>query len=312
MAFTIDISPKLDFKIIKITDLDTGVFIEIITKGGLLNSWVQSDAKNHFDVIDGNDLTNGINNFESNGFKSAKMNPFCCRLNQGKYDYHHSTHTIEKFYLNEHAIHGIIYDEVFEIVKTDISNENASVWLSYDYQKKDAGYPFNYAVLLKWTFHQHNKISIQTEITNKEALSIPMIDGWHPYFTLENIIDNCTLRFSSLGLLEYDNGLIPTEKIIPNTEFENGKKLMGVVLDNGFVVNPSKPECVLENNEYKLIIKPDHQYTYLQIYTPPHRKSIAIENLSGAPDGFNNKMGLHNMQPHEKWSLETTYQLYYK
>lgn len=139
MAFTIDISPKLDFKIIKITDLDTGVFIEIITKGGLLNSWVQSDAKNHFDVIDGNDLTNGINNFESNGFKSAKMNPFCCRLNQGKYDYHHSTHTIEKFYLNEHAIHGIIYDEVFEIVKTDISNENASVWLSYDYQKKMLG-----------------------------------------------------------------------------------------------------------------------------------------------------------------------------
>ena len=41
----------------------------------------------------------------------------------------------------------------------------------------------------------------------------------------------------------------------------------------------------------------DASYPYLQIYTPPGRDSIAVENLSGAPDCFNNKMGLHLLQP---------------
>ena len=41
---------------------------------------------------------------------------------------------------------------------------------------------------------------------------------------------------------------------------------------------------------------PDAGYPYLQIYTPPHRESIAVENLSGAPNCFNNKMGLLLLQ----------------
>jgi aldose 1-epimerase len=45
------------------------------------------------------------------------------------------------------------------------------------------------------------------------------------------------------------------------------------------------------------------------LYTPDHRKSIAIENLSAAPNCFNNKMGLHIMQPQAIWNLETSYQL---
>jgi aldose 1-epimerase len=35
----------------------------------------------------------------------------------------------------------------------------------------------------------------------------------------------------------------------------------------------------------------------LQIYTPATRDSIAVENLSGAPDCFNNGMGLLLLQP---------------
>jgi galactose mutarotase-like enzyme len=46
------------------------------------------------------------------------------------------------------------------------------------------------------------------------------------------------------------------------------------------------------NANFRLTIEPDKEYPILQIYIPPHRNSIAIENLSGAPDNFNNKMGL--------------------
>ena len=61
--------------------------------------------------------------------------------------------------------------------------------------------------------------------------------------------------------------------------------------------------------KYTLTIEPSPAYPYLQLYTPDHRGSIAIENLSGAPNCFNNKMGLHILQPQEVWKLETSYQL---
>jgi aldose 1-epimerase len=312
MSFTIDIQPHFDFKIIRIANNDTKVYIDIVTKGGLLNSWVQSKGSSQFDVIDGNDLSNDWVNFESNGFKSAKMNPFCCRLNFGQYDYNESSYKIEKFYLHNHAIHGLLYDEVFEIEQTEINDQCAMVCLSYHYQKNDAGYPFDYHVKLKWSFWKDNKIMVQTEITNNENEVIPMMDGWHPYFKLAESIDDCTLQFINNGILEYDKELIPTNKIIPNHEFENGIKLKGINLDNGYLLDLTNPICILENTQYKIVVTADHNYPYLQIYTPPHRKSIAIENLTGAPDSFNNKMGLHIMQPHEIWSLTTQYQLYQK
>lgn len=312
MSFNIDIQPCFDFKILRITDNESNVSIDIATKGGLLNSWLQADEQSKFDIIDGNDLSNGWENFESNGFKSAKMNPFCCRLNHGIYQFNGQEHKIEKFYLNHHAIHGIVYDALFEISKTEINNQCASVWLSYQYQKKDKGFPFEYHIELKWTLWKNNKIVIETIITNNEKLAIPMIDGWHPYFKLGENIDECKIQFKNNGLMEYDKDLIPTQAILPNQEFENGKDLKDVFLDNGYMLDPDHPICVLENKKYKVVISPDHNYTYLQIYTPPHRKSIAIENLTGAPDSFNNKMGLHIMQPHEIWSLTTQYQFYKK
>jgi aldose 1-epimerase len=41
-------------------------------------------------------------------------------------------------------------------------------------------------------------------------------------------------------------------------------------------------------------------YNFLQIYTPPHRKSIALEPLTGAPDAWNNKIGMIALLPDEQ------------
>jgi aldose 1-epimerase len=74
-------------------------------------------------------------------------------------------------------------------------------------------------------------------------------------------------------------------------------------------MDTSNPTCTLENEKYTLIVQSNKEYPYLQLYTAPNRKSIAIENLTAAPNCFNNKMGLHIMQPQEVWTLETSYQL---
>jgi aldose 1-epimerase len=298
--------------ILQITDLSTLVSVEISTKGGLLNSWKQGPEKDYFDIIDGNDFSNGWNGFEGNGFKSGKMSPYSCRLKNGVYQHDGKHYKIEKYYLGLHAIHGLLYDAPFEIINTHSDDKAAFAILSYTYQKTDPGFPFNYEVQLKWTLSKANKVTVQTTITSKDSESFPVMDGWHPYFKLGDTIDNCTIQFTNKGILEYDDTLIPTGKIIPNQYFEKGQLLAGMELDNGYLLDSSHPNCILENENYKLLVSPDANYGYLQLYTPPHRKSIAIENLSAAPDCFNNKMGLHIMQPHAVWNLTTSFQLFRK
>jgi aldose 1-epimerase len=50
-------------------------------------------------------------------------------------------------------------------------------------------------------------------------------------------------------------------------------------------------------------------YPYLQVYTPDHRRSIAIENLSSPPDSFNNLMGLITLGPEDSATFHLQYKL---
>jgi aldose 1-epimerase len=71
----------------------------------------------------------------------------------------------------------------------------------------------------------------------------------------------------------------------------------------------TQQDCTLKNESVTLTIAPNKQYPYLQIYTPPHRKSIAIENLTSAPDSFNNGIGLLIIEPNHTQEFSTTYTL---
>ncbi len=306
MSFSIDIQSISTFKRIRITDNSSNVHIDIISKGGLLNSWIQP---NNWNIIEENNFSDGWGKFEANGFKSGKMNPFSCRLFNGQYSHLDKQYTIEKFYLGNHALHGLIYDVNFEVAETIIQENKASVLFSYHYQKSDQGFPFEYTLQIKWTLFEDNQIGAETTITNMENTVIPMMDGWHPYFKLQETINDCSLQFNCEGILEYDEALIPTGKVLPDTTYNNKTTIGNAALDNGYLLDTNNRNCILENDQYVLIVRPDKNYSYLQLYTPPHRKSIAIENLSAAPDCFNNKMGLHLMQPQEVWTLTTQYQL---
>jgi len=307
MSFSIDIQPISTFKRIRIANHESKASIDIMSKGGVLNSWLQTNDQ--WDIIDGNNFESGWGNYESNGFKSGKMSPYACRLSQGQFTHLSQSYKIEKFYLGAHALHGILYDVEYDIVETKIKENSAYVILQHHYQGTDKGFPFAYTIRLHWIFFTNNKISIETTITNQSETSIPMMDGWHPYFKLGKTINDCTLQFINKGILVYNNELIPTGEMLTNTMFDKGSGIADTQLDSGYIIDAAFPKCILENEKYILTIEPSPSYPYLQLYTPDHRGSIAIENLSGAPDCFNNKMGLHVLQPQEVWKLETSYQL---
>jgi aldose 1-epimerase len=128
-----------------------------------------------------------------------------------------------------------------------------------------------------------------------------MADGWHPYFRLGGKADQWLLQFHSAAIVEFDQRLVPTGRQAQYEVFETARPLGDVFLDNCFVLKPGvvSAACELYNpaNGLRVSLYPDASYPYLQIYTPNTRDSIAVENLSGAPDCFNNKMGLLLLEP---------------
>ncbi len=252
--------------------------------------------------------------FEANvhkGFKSAKLSPFVCRLKNGAYTWEGITRNTGKFMLNKDALHGLLYDVPFTISKEWSNAEECGVEMEYDYRGDMPGFPFPYRCVVSYTLGPGNSLTISTSIRNpaNSSSAIPITDGWHPYFSLGGRVDDWWLQIASDQMLEYDDSLIPTGKFIRNNSFQEGRLIGDIKLDNGFLLEKnSSPLCILKNpgNNISVEFISALNYPFLQLYIPDHRKSIAIENLSSAPDAFNNGMGLAILKPDETISFQVT------
>ena len=312
MAFKIQVASVFDFEKVQLIDSQNSVVIDILTKGALLNNWQVTHQNKTLQLVEGNDYSNGWSHFEANGFRGAKMSPFACRLESGQYSLLGKPYRIDKFYLNKDAIHGIVYDVIYTIQNTHADEHGAYVMLKHDYMGTDQGYPFNFTLLVKWHLQKNNKLSVESIITNQTGEIIPMMDGWHPYFSIGSLMNDCQLSFKNIGKVVFNDQLLPTGEVIEDNTFNHPTKIESTQLDNCFILDPTHKDCVIENEAVKLIVQAEMNYPYLQLYIPPDRKSIAIENLSGAPNCFNNKIGLLMMKPHESIVFKTNYQFIVK
>ncbi|RBL88698.1 aldose 1-epimerase [Chitinophaga flava] len=298
------------FDIIALTDDNTGTQVEIVpAHGALLHAFkVQREGK----TINLIDSYSSLQDLEDNlrvSFKSVKLSPFACRIKDAAYQWEGSSYSIEKTIAPGNAIHGLLYDAKFTVAAQQASEQQASVTLTYSFKEEDTGYPFSYDCLATYTLHAGNELEISTKVINRSQTSIPVMDGWHPYFTTGTPVDELTLTFASKEIVEFDAKLIPTGRVLPFTEYVNGKKLAGVELDNSFVLDFShaQPLASLHDSVKNIRIDffPGNSYPILQIYTPPHRNSIAVENLSGAPNAFNNGLGLVTLAADESKAFDT-------
>ena len=305
MSFDLNILANGASKAIQLMDQATGTTIEIHCKGGLMNSWTVQYEGQALQLIMGN---NGAADFEKNGFRSGKMSPFSCRIDGGKYQIGDQTFKFEKFYLGEHALHGLMYDAEFSILSTEVHQDYAKVILSSTYNGTDPGYPFPYEIQIQWTLYKDHLIGIKTTIVNHAHVVIPLMDGWHPYFTLGGKVDQYQLEFQSNAKLLMRDDLIPSGAVLHENNFKNGLQIGNLHLDDCFLLDPIQNKIKLSYAGKSITVTPTRNYPYLQLYTPDDRKSIAIENLSGAPDCFNNKMGLQQLEPQGQIYFETTYQ----
>jgi len=313
--FAIEINNENGFEKVVLRDTVSKTFVEIIPScGAILHSFSVLHDNEYLNVIDHYENRKDFaGNVAAKGFKSCKLSPFACRINHAQYQFGQLEYTIEKFILDGSALHGLLYDVSFEIVNQYADEVSAGVELKYSYTGSDRGYPFLYDCVVAYHLKKEHELTILTEIINQDKGLIPIQDGWHPYFTFGGIVDELLLEFQSKEKVVFTEALIPTGELVPYQEFGSLRKIGDTSFDNCFTLNfaECQPLCVLRDVTKKLQIEisPDKHYPYLQFYIPPHRNSIAIENLSAAPDAFNNKMGLIILQPGENVSFATTFKI---
>ena len=312
MPFSVQIDKEDLFPVIRLKDKSNNTEAEIYSFGAILNAFTIQAKQRKTNIIDGFTSPADAKETITKAFKSAKLSPFVCRLQNGEYSFDGKVHKIEKFYLGSEAIHGLLFDAPFTIKDYGTNNDSAFVRLFYKYNKKEEGYPFAYSAEVVYTLKTDNTLSIQTSVVNTSESDMPLNDGWHPYFQLGETVNDLLVQFNSNAMVEFSTHLLPTGKFTPYRKFENMELFGDTFLDNCFVLKDNlMPAGILkdEKTQIKLSIITDTSYPYLQVYTPPHRKSIAIENLSSAPDSFNNGMSLIIAKPGEQYSFVTSYQI---
>ncbi|MFY0253937.1 aldose 1-epimerase [Chitinophaga sp. 30R24] len=303
MKFGIHSLEEAGFDIVALRDQETGTQVEIIPAfGALLHAFKVKRQQETLNLIDSyKDLQDLQDNLRKS-FKSVKLSPYVCRMKNAAYTWEGRDYSIRKTIAPGNAIHGLLYDAPFTVTSRQANNQQAAVTLAYHFSDTtDAGYPFAYDCIVTYTLLPNNILQLVTTIVNKSGCTIPIVDGWHPYFTTGTPVDELELTFASTEKVEFNEQLLPTGKLLPCTDFAGGKLLKDIALDNSFILDFARPQPLATIHDPKKNINiafyPGKCYPVIQIYTPPHRTSIAVENLSGAPDAFNNGIGLAQLAP---------------
>jgi aldose 1-epimerase len=303
MSFLIRHTQEHGLDLVNIEDQSNGTRISLLPGfGATLHSFkVRTRDGSTADIIDGYPDLASLKANLSRSFKGSKLSPFPCRIRNGKYSFEGKEYRFRQLFSDGTAIHGRLYDKPFSILEETTGGSSGAVVLKYSYKKDDPGYPFDYDCQVRYILHTDSLLEVVTSVTNLDQTLIPIADGWHPYFQLGGRIDDWQLQFHSAAIVEFDDQLVPTGSLLQYNAFETSHPIGDTFLDNCFSLKPDlvSAACEIQHPTNGLTVSffPDANYPYLQIYTPPDRTSIAIENLSGAPDCFNNKMGLTLLPP---------------
>lgn len=300
-------------EVIYLEENGSGTRAEIYAFGALLNGFSVEEKEAKINVVYGFQNTADAQQNITPLFQSAKLSPFVCRTKDGSYNFAGEQYKFNKYYHQREALHGLLYDAHFTVVEKGTTQTSAFVKLAFDYDKKGEGYPFAYRAEIGYELKQDNRLTVSTKIINQSSVAMPVVDGWHPYFSFRKKIDEAQLYIHSNTLVEFDESLLPTGKFLPFHQFQLLQKIENTAFDNCFVVEESKeqPACILRDSEsgLKLMIFAEKNYPYLQIFIPQNRECIAIENLSGLPDSLNNRIGLTVLQPAHSKTFRASYQI---
>jgi aldose 1-epimerase len=222
----------------------------------------------------------------ADSYAASVLFPFPNRVEDGVYNFNNVDYQLTCNQIKEHnALHGLIYNQTFEVVKQSIDNKNTQVKLLYESDGSFDGFPFKFKVELTYQLN-NNKFYCSIKVTNTDACAFPFAMGWHPYFfTSEK--ETSTLELTA------KNQLINNHRNIP-VEAKSLNKKVTLKLNESYddCFELAVNEALFKTPHYNLTLKLDKTSKYLQIYTPADANVVAIEPMTAPANSFNNALGL--------------------
>ena len=136
MAFEVLISSYARHTAVILKDISANTFAEIYSYGALLNNFTSAHHGHAINVIDGFSSPAEAEEKLTPFFKSAKLSPFVCRVKNSKYTFEEKNYLLSKYASHGNALHGLVYDALFEVVAYSKDDKSASVKLSYVYDNE--------------------------------------------------------------------------------------------------------------------------------------------------------------------------------
>lgn len=241
-------------------------------------------------------------------YPSSFLFPFPGRIEGGNFEYegnHYQLPTNEGG--RDNAIHGFIAEAPFELTENSLGDEEALLNFQYVYDGTYPGFPFPSKLNIIYKVST-SIFEVRFTVTNTGNSSFPFGLGWHPYFKSENI-ETSNLQFKASEQLIGDENQIPT-----GTEPNQFRETIGdQVLDDGFILE--EPTVILNATTYDMRMNTFiNDHSYLQLYTPPSRTSIAIEPMTCEPNVLNSGNGLLKITPKEtfEWKIQLQLRILHK
>jgi aldose 1-epimerase len=241
-------------------------------------------------------------------FENAWLFPFPNRLKNGRFEFEGNEY---QFPLNDNdqmpnALHGFLSDQGFEVITQSESHCD----LRFEYPGDLAYYPFPCTINIRYELVE-NGLKTDVTITNQGLTKMPFGLGWHPYFHFENGVDDARLKMPECTTVQLDELGIPKGVEKPSHYFDEFTKLEQQHLDNCYrTTQPGKNMTEAQFNTGEILqVWQNGEYPFIQVYTHPERKSLAIEPMSCAVNALNSGDGLTILSPNESKQFTAGFKL---
>ncbi|MEL6865915.1 MAG: hypothetical protein AAFP19_15930 [Bacteroidota bacterium] len=237
-------------------------------------------------------------------YKSEWLFPFPNRLKNGQYTFEGKSY---EFPINNpetgNALHGFSAGKAYEVVRIELQEEEAHMHCRHQYEGQDVVYPFSFQVDIHFSLKSSGHFEVEMQVKNTGDRPLPMGLGWHPYFRLDGEVDSWSLQLPPSQQIAIDEWMIPTGGLLEFDVFEDLTPIGAHVLDSGFLLRDTssfgQASVTLSDSLGHLMYWQETgpgKFNYLQVFTPPARKSIALEPMTCNIDAFNNGDGLQRLE----------------
>ena len=216
----------------------------------------------------------------------AVLIPFANRIRNATYVWEGKEYQMEKND-GDNAIHGLCRNVDWSVEEINESSVTLSCILA------SKGYPSS--LLVKTNFFLSGmQLRITFTLDNIDGKSAPLVIGLHPYFLYPgewNIAGSGKIK--KLNVIDdyFPDGSFSDIEIRELSSSSSSS------MDSCFLMGPNQ---AIRLGDHSIKIEGE-KFPYFQLYNGKYceGKSVAFEPMTGAPDAFNNKIGLKVIEPHE-------------